>query len=255
MSLLGDPWLDLGLLLLVGFISGVINSMAGGGTFLALPVLVGIGLPTGVANGSLRVGVLAQNISAAVAFHREGIREHRLSLRLAPPMLAGALLGSWLATQISDELFRPIVGVVLLLWAVILIIKPDRFLRPPDQAREPTKLTWLLAGLIGIYGGFLQAGVGFPLIALLSAHLGYDLVRANSVKVMLVLAYTCVALPVFIIAGQVAWAPALVFALTTMIGAWVGARWQMAKGSEIVRWFVLVMVGISGVLMLGSLFG
>lgn len=249
-SLLGDPWLDVALLLAVGLIAGVINTMAGGGALLVLPILIGLGLPAGVANGSSRLAVATQSAAAAVTFHRRGVRAHRLSAQLAGPMIGGALLGSWLATQIDDWLFRMLLGVMLLVWAVILVVQPDRFLRPPEQQREPNATTYLLAIAVGIYGGALQAAVGFLLIAMLSGQLGYDLVRANSVKVSVVLAYTLVALPVFVLADQVAWVPAIVLAIGTIAGAYLGARWQLEKGSAVVRWFVLVMVVISGVAML-----
>jgi uncharacterized membrane protein YfcA len=249
-SLLGDPWLDLILLLVVGAVAGVINAMAGGGSFLVLPVLIGLGLPPGVANGSSRLAVVSQSAAAMATFHRRGVRAHGLSARLAGPMIAGALLGSWLATLLDDALFRPLIGLVLLAWAIILLVKPDRFLRPPDEAREPNKLSYVFAVVVGIYGGFLQAGVGFPLIALLTGQLGYELVRANSVKVTLVFAYTLIVFPVFVFAGQVAWTPAIVLAIGTVVGAWLGARWQLEKGGAVVRWFVLVMVAVSGVAML-----
>lgn len=251
-SLLGNPWLDLGLLLVAGFAAGVINVMAGGGSFLLLPVLVGLGLPVTVANGTMRVGVITQSVAAVATFRRKGVDTNRLSLRLAPAMLLGAGLGSWLATRIDDASFKPVVGAVLIAWAILLLIKPDRFLRPPDHEREPGPGTHVLCGLIGIYGGFLQAGVGFPLLALLSGHLGYDLVRANSSKVTLTLAFTLIALPVFVLADQVAWTPALVLAAATMLGAWVGTRWQLHQGNELVRWFVIATVAVSGAAMLVS---
>jgi uncharacterized membrane protein YfcA len=251
-SLLGNPWLDLGLLLLAGFAAGLLNVMAGGGSFLLLPVLVGLGLPANVANGTMRVGVITQSAAAIMTFRAKGVDTHQLSMRLAPAMLVGALVGSWLATVISNEAFEPAVGAVLIVWAIVLLIKPDRFLRPPDGERSPSPPTHVLCVLIGLYGGFLQAGVGFPLIALLSGHLGYDLVRANSSKVALTLAFTLVALPVFVLADQIAWTPALVLAAGTMFGAWAGVRWQLDKGSELVRWFVIVTVAVSGVAMVIS---
>lgn len=251
-SLLGDPWLDLALLLLAGFAAGLVNVMAGGGSFLLLPLLVGLGLPANVANATMRLGVITQSAAAIVTFRSKGVHTGRLSLRLAPAMLVGALVGSWLATQISDEAFKPVIGGVLIAWAIILLIKPDRFLHPPEHERPPSAITHVLCGLIGLYGGFLQAGVGFPLIALLSGHLGYDLVRANSSKVALTLAFTLIALPVFVLADQIAWTPALVLAATTMLGAWAGVRWQLDKGSDVVRWFVVITVAVSGVAMLVS---
>lgn len=249
-SLLGAVWLDLLLLLVVGVVAGVINSMAGGGSFLILPVLIGLGLPPGVANGTGRLAVLTNSAAAMLTFHRLGVRAHQHSARLSAPMLVGAVLGSWLATRLDDALFRPLIGIVLLAWAVVLLVEPDRFLHPPDETREPNTTSYLLAALIGVYGGFLQAGVGFPLIALLTGQLGYDLVRANSVKVTLTAVYTLGALPVFLFAGQVAWTPAIVLALGTIGGGWLGARWQVEKGSAVVRWFVFVMVAVSGAVML-----
>ena len=254
LSLLGNPWLDLLLLFVAGAAAGVINSMAGGGSFLTIPILIGLGLPPSTANGTIRVSILAQNATLAATFHKNGVRAHCLSLRLAAPILVGALIGSSLATQLDDAVFRPLIGAVLLVWALVLAFKPDRFLHPPDEEREPTALTYGLTLLVGLYGGFLQAGVGFPLIALLSGQLGYDLVRTNSVKASLIFIYTCVALPVFALAGQIAWVPAIVLALGTMLGAWLGARWQLEKGSALVRWFVLAAVVVAGLSMLRGLF-
>lgn len=253
LSLLGNPWLDLLLLWAAGVAAGVINSMAGGGSFLTIPILVGLGLPANVANGTIRVSIFTQNATLAATMHNNGVRAHGLTLRLAGPVLAGALLGSSLATQIDDAVFRPLVGAVLLVWAAVLAFKPDRFLHPPDDEQAPSARTYVLTLLVGIYGGFLQAGVGFPLIALLSGHLGYDLVRTNAIKASLIFIYTCVALPVFAFAGQIAWIPAIVLAVGTMVGAWIGARWQLKKGAKLVRWFVLVAVTVAGLSMLRSL--
>lgn len=259
LSLTGSPGLDVAIVLLVGALAGVINSMAGGGSFLLIPTLVALGLPATTANGTIRVAVLAQSGAAVATFHKREVHDYPLTKRLVAPMIVGALLGSLLATRLDDAVFRPVIGVCLLIWAVILLVQPDRFLNPPEQTREPDARTAALAAAVGLYGGFLQAGVGFPLIALLSVHLGCDLVKSNAIKVALVLGYTLIALPVFAFAGQIAWVPAGVLVIGSMVGAWLGARWQVAKGSSVVRWFVLVMVALGGALMLAplvrSLFG
>ncbi len=254
-SLLGHPALDAALLLLVGCVAGLINVMAGGGSFLLLPVLIGLGLPATVANGTTRLGVITQSATAVATFRRKGVDTSKVSRALTPAMLVGALLGAWLATRIDPDVFEPIIGVVLIAWAIVLLVKPDRFLHPPEHERAPTRTTHVFGLLVGFYGGFLQAGVGFPLIALLSGHLGYDLVRANASKVALTLVFSLATLPIFMSASQVAWAPAIVLAIGTMTGAWLGTRWQLAQGNEFVRRFVLVMVAISGIQMLISTFG
>src|SRR5262249_2716725 len=103
MSLLGNPWLDLALLLAAGVAAGLSNTLAGGGSFLTLPVLIGLGLPAGVANGTTRVSVLAQNAVSTLTFHQNGVRAYGVTAKLVAPVLIGAVLGSWLATQIDDE--------------------------------------------------------------------------------------------------------------------------------------------------------
>ena len=233
-------------------LAGVVNTMAGGGSLLLLPVLVGLGLPPSVANGTLRVGVLVQGVASTWAFRRRGVRERFVVLRLMVPMAVGAAGGTWLATHLSDELLRPVLGGVLALWAVVLVLRPGRFLAPPEQPRAPGVGTHGLAVLVGAYGGFLQAGVGFPLMALLVLGLGYPAVRANAAKVALVLAYTLVSLPMFAFAGQVAWREGVAVAVGSVVGGWLGTHWQLQAGANVVRWFVVVAVALSGAVMLAT---
>ncbi len=245
-----QAWLGLGALVAVGVFAGVINAMAGGGGFITLPLMLALGLPAGVANGTMRVAVLLQSVVSATMFHRKGVREYGVMARLLVPIALGAAFGAWLATIISDELLTPLFGAILVGWAVLLWLRPSSFDERDEEPRKPTALTYGLGMLIGAYGGFMQAGVGFPLLALLVTHLGYAPVKANSIKVLITLGFTIVALPVFAYAGQVAWIHGAALALGTMIGAFIGTRWQLEKGSDVVRYFVLIAVTVSGVTMI-----
>lgn len=250
-TLLGAPeWVGLLVLGLVAAVAGVINTMAGGGSLLTLPVLIALGLPPGMANGTIRVGVLVQNLAATLTFHRRGFRQYRLVLRMLPPMVLGAAAGTALATRLPDDALRIVFGVMLAGWAVVLVLRPGRFLDPPEQPRPAGPLALGLALLIGAYGGFLQAGVGFPMLALFVLYLGHTAVQANAVKVVLVLAYTAVSLPMFAIAGQVAWREGTAMAAGAMFGGWLGTHLQIKGGARLVRWVVVVAVGISGLAML-----
>ncbi len=242
-------WLGLAILVLVSAVAGVINSMAGGGSLLILPILVGLGLPAGVANGTLRVGVLVQSLGATVAFHRRGIREYPLVARLLGPMTAGALGGTWLATQMSDDVLRPLFGALLALWAVVLAFRPGRFLTPGDERRKPGWAAYLGAVAVGVYGGFFQAGVGFPLLALLVGGLGVHAVQANAAKVAFVSLYTVAALPLFAVAGQVRWIEGAALGVGGLVGGWIGTAWQVRSGAGLVRWFLTVAVAASGIAM------
>lgn len=251
-ELMARPGVGLSVLAVAGIFAGVINAMAGGGSFLTIPLLMALGIPAGTTNGTIRVGVLLQNIAATAAFHRKGVREYGTALRYLVPMGVGAAAGSVLASQIDDAVLKPLFGGVFIVWAVILLIKPGRFSEEGRTPREPGPVAYLIALGIGIYGGFIQAGVGFPLIAFLVLYLGFDPVRSNAIKVLLVGMYTLVVIPVFAYTGKVAWLEAGVLAGGTMVGGWLGARWQLRSGAKIVRWFVLVMVTISGVGMVVS---
>ena len=101
---------DLILLIIVGFVAGMVNVVAGGGSLLTLPVLLWLGLPAPVANASNRLGLVMQNVSATTAFHRAGVLPWRPTLVLFAPALPGALLGAYTALDIDEQLFRRIAG-------------------------------------------------------------------------------------------------------------------------------------------------
>lgn len=247
---LADPYVGPTLLVLAGVLAGVLNTLAGGGSFVILPLLIGLGLPPGVANATSRIGVLAHGSAAALTFARNRALHTGLVARMAPPMCVGALLGAWLATRTSDAVLRPVIGGVLVAWALFLVFRPGGMSTPPPEPRPAGTATYALALLIGVYGGFLQAGVGFPLIALFVSHLGHDLLRANAAKVALVFVYTLLVVAVFAAAGQIDWPRAGQLAIGMTFGGWLGARMQIRAGAPLVRWTIVVMVAVSGASLL-----
>ncbi|MCY1054240.1 sulfite exporter TauE/SafE family protein [Nannocystis radixulma] len=249
-DLLADPFVGATLLVLAGVVGGLLNTLAGGGSFVILPLLIGLGLSPGVANATSRIGVLANGSAAALTFARDRALHTGLVARMAGPMCAGALLGAWLATRTSDAVLRPVIGGVLIAWALVLVFRPGRMLTPPPEPRPPGVPAFVFATLIGVYGGFLQAGVGFPLIALFVSHLGHDLLRANAAKVALVFVYTSLVVAVFAAAGQIDWPRAGLLAIGMTFGGWLGARLQIRAGAPLVRWAIVVMVGVSGAALL-----
>jgi uncharacterized protein len=248
--LLDPPWVGLVVLGVAGAIASVINAIAGGGSMLTLPLLVAMGLPPGLANGTNRVGVITQGLASVATFHRRGFRDYRLVARLLLPMMLGAAAGTALATRMDDELLRVVFGATLAAWAVLLVVRPGRFLHAPAEPRRPGVLAYVLSVLIGVYGGFLQVGVGFPLLALLVLYLGHPAVQANAIKLALTLGYTLVSLPMFALAGQVAWREGVVLAVGGWLGGWLGTHVQIRGGANLIRWVVVMAVAASGVAML-----
>jgi len=195
-----------------------------------------------------------QAVASVWTFERDGVRHWGITARLLAPMVLGAVLGAWTATVLDDRVLRPVFGAVLVIWALVLVVQPRSFAAPaPDAAPRSLGIAGAVSAVaIGGYGGVLQAGVGFPLLALLVPGLGYDPVRSNSIKSALVLGFSLPAFAVFAWAGKIAWVPGLVLAAGTTLGGWLGTRWQLRAGAEVVRWFVVVMVAVSGAMMVLS---
>lgn len=219
----------------VGLFAGFLNTVAGGGSLLSLPVLIFLGLDPVVANGTNRVAILFQNVSGVLAFRHEGIFPWRVGLSLAVPAALGSLLGSQIAVSISGALFNRVLAVVML---GVVAYSLWRSRRRHDSGTAPTlegKMRWiapLAFFLVGVYGGFIQAGVGFLILAALAGLCRTDLVHANALKVFVVLVYTTVALAMFVGYGKVAWPVGLSLAAGNALGAFVGARFSLRRGAK-----------------------
>ncbi|HOB99575.1 MAG TPA: sulfite exporter TauE/SafE family protein [Verrucomicrobiota bacterium] len=238
-----------------GFGCGFINTLAGSGSLISLPLLIFLGLPANVANGTNRVAILLQTVVAVDRFRRDKAVDLRRGLLLALPAIAGAVLGAQIAVNLNEDAMETVIGVLMVVMLGVVIVRPRRWLtgRPEMLGRRPGWLQVAVLFLIGIYGGFIQAGVGIFLLAGLVLVSGYELVGANAVKNLIVLAFTAFALVVFIINGQVAWLPGLVLAVGNMLGAWVAARLAVRRGATFVRWILIAVIVVSAVVLLDLL--
>jgi len=236
-----------------GFAAGFINTLAGSGSLITLPLLIFLGLPANVANGTNRVAILLQNVVAVGSFRRQKVLDLRKGLMLALPAVAGGIIGAQIAVNLDEIIIRRTVGVLMVVMFFVVLIKPRRWLEG-KSLESRVKLTFpniLIFFLIGAYGGFIQAGVGIFLLAGLVLSAGYDLVRANAVKLLIVLCFTVFALAIFILNGQVQWETGLVLALGNMSGAWIASKLAVKQGAKFVRWFLLAVLIISGTVLLG----
>jgi len=237
-------------LLVAGLLAGFINTLAGGGSLLTLPALIFAGLPSPIANATNRVGVLLQNVVASVQFYRKKQLDIREALWLGLPALLGAILGTFLAVDIDRVLFDRILGAVLILILITLFLKPSMWI---EQKKRNLPL-WLQVPIffvIGIYGGFIQAGVGFLLILALAGAIGHELVKSNALKVAIVLLFTGVSLLIFALSGKVVWIYGFILSLGNMTGAYFGVRFAVKGGAKQVRWVVVGAVLISSLKLFG----
>lgn len=236
-----------------GFLAGFINTLAGSGSLITLPLLMFLGLPANVANGTNRVAILLQNVVSVSSFKKQKVLDLRGGLMLAVPAVIGAVVGAQIAVNLNEEIMRKIIGALMAVFVVLLLVRPKRWLegRPGITNHRPSLARIVIFFGIGVYGGFIQAGVGIFLLAGLVLGAGYDLVRANAVKVLIVFCYTPLALVVFILEGQVEWIVGLILGVGNMLGAWVAARMAVKRGANFVRWLLIGVVVVSAAALLG----
>lgn len=246
-------WYYIVALLATGIAAGFINTTAGGGSMLTLPLLIFLGLPANVANGTNRIAILLQNVIGVTTFHRKKVLDFRTDYRLAVPAIAGSIAGAFFAVEIHAELLEKFIAGLMVLMLLIVVLKPDVWIKEHAGSVDPkpTILQYFIFFFIGLYGGFIQMGVGFFLLAGLVLGCGHNLVKANAVKVFIVLIYTLFTLGIFIFHGQVNWIAGLILAAGNMAGAWLGAHFAIKGGAKYVR-YVLILALIIVIL---NLFG
>ena len=240
------------LLIPAGFIAGVVNTIAGGGSFLTLPALMFLcGLDPQMANGTNRVAILFSTVTASAAFHKHGHIDPKLAIRLTLLTLFGVPVGAWLAIYLPADAFEQIFGAIFLAMAVLLLCKPKLL---TDASHQPPKTLvgeFALFFGIGIYVGFIQAGMGILLLLGISLFHSRDLVSANGVKNVIGFVLTVVALTVFVYYQQVAWIPGLIMALGNLLGGYVGAKLAIQKGRQLIFTFLIVVMVATGAKLLG----
>ena len=232
------------LLISVGVIAGGLNTIAGGGSMLTLPLLIFMGLPSAEANASNRVAIIFQNIFAVKGFQSKGVSVFPYAIWAALSACIGAVFGAIIAANIEDAVFNKILAIIMVLVGLSTILKP-LFSKKNAEELFSKKKNVISIGLfffIGIYGGFIQAGVGFLIIATLSIVHGIGMARLNSIKVFVALAYTVIAIGVFIYEDLIRWEYGLVLAIGNALGGWFVSRWSVSIPDNYVRAFLLVTI-------------
>ncbi|MBN1409049.1 MAG: sulfite exporter TauE/SafE family protein [Calditrichaceae bacterium] len=222
------------LLLGVGVIAGLINIGAGGGSSLTLPALIFLGLDSAVANGTNRIALIIQNIFAITGFHQEKQNEFKQSFKYALFTLPGALAGAVLAVRLSDVWFQRILAVIMVLIVLTLFLPGTKDRIMAIEGKNSWLVYLALLGA-GFYGGFIQVGVGFILMAILFHLAGLTLIKVNVHKVFIILLYTIPALAIFIYTDNVHWQYGLILAVGNGIGGWISARVSVKKGESYIR--------------------
>lgn len=209
--------------------------MAGGGSILVVPVMVFMGLPGPVANGTNRIGIIAQNISSVWGFFRKGYSDFRLSASLAACASVGAFFGAQVGVKLDGVWFERVVALIMLGMLVVMMTGVGQKPAPAGGKAKNLVLGHILFVAAGFYGGFIQIGVGLIQLPILNRVMGLDLVRSNMHKVFIALVFSCVSLAVFAAQVDIAWGVGLVLAAGYAVGGWLGANAAIAKGEGLIR--------------------
>jgi len=244
-----NPIVEIIVLVGIGFIAGAINTLAGGGSLLTLPILIFLGLPPNIANGTNRIAILFQNVFTTAGFKSKGIKTFPFSIYVGISALLGSIVGAQIAIDIKGETFNRILAVIMVIVVLYMVLSSKKRLSETIEKTNGKHL-WVsivLFFFVGIYGGFIQAGVGFIILLVLSSVNNFSLVKSNAIKVMVVLIYTCSAVLIFALNDKINWKIGLTLAIGNSIGGWLASRWSVKKGDHLVRKFLIVMVVIMAI--------
>ncbi len=246
------------IILLTGILAGFLNTVGGGGSMITMPMLIFLGLPSAVANGTNRVALMVEELVAIINFRHKGFFYPKLSILLSVPAVLGSVVGAKFAIDLSDDLFNKILAAVMLMALILITLRPEKYFLKSAKEQEEEDLgigrsiaAVIVFFLVGFYGGFIQVGVGFVVIGLLALITGMSLVKINSLKVFIMGMYLLASLLVFIVNGKINWLIGLTLAVGNGIGAYLGSNFAVAKGDKWIRAVLVLVVLLMSAKLLG----
>lgn len=216
--------------------------MAGGGSTITLPMLLFMGLDAPTANGTNRIGILTQTASAVFSFKKRDHFDYKLSLKLSIFTLPGAILGSIYATKIDDLTFNILLVIVMIGIVINMLIPKKKKLNTIEKVKNMPFIIYPLMIGVGFYGGFVQVGVGFILMSILTHILNLKLVKVNMHKVFIVAIYTIPALLIFIISDNILYVHGIILAIGTAVGAWWSVKVSIKRGDRIIKIVLIIAI-------------
>jgi hypothetical protein len=246
---------QIGLILITGIAAGFLNTIGGGGSLLTMPMLIFLGLPAATANGTNRIALIVQNTVGVINFRHKGFFYPKLSIMLGIPAMIGSIIGARAAVSISGELFEKILAVVMVIVLIIILARPERkFIKEIDSENlSPLRLIIAMFAFfgVGLYGGFIQAGVGFIIIVALTLITGLSLVKVNCLKVFIILIYTIASFIIFLINGRINFILGFTLAIGNALGAYLGSNFAVSKGDKWIRVFLIIAILTMAAKLLG----
>ncbi len=244
-------YLNYVLVFATGVLVGFINTLAGSGSLLTLPLLIWLGLDPLTANGTNRIAIFMQGVTGVVAFQRRKQFHYRTDLRYIVPAVVGSIPGAMIAADLDPSAMQRVIALVMLAMLIMMVINPQKRLTGMRVAfKGKTIVLVVVFFFIGMYGGFIQAGVGIFILAGLSLLDNMDLLRANAVKVLITLIFTIAVIPVFILNGQVNWFYGILLGAGSVAGTLISVGMAVKKGSPFLKGVLYTVIVITALYML-----
>ena len=237
--------------MLASVLAGFINTLAGSGSLIMLPLLIWLGLPPVVANGTNRIAVVFQSATGLITFLKKSSIRLQNPTWVVVPSLSGALLGAYIATQVSNEFFKEFLGVLMFVMLFLILLKPEKWLKEKFSENFNEKKWYNLLGLfvVGIYGGFVQAGVGIFLLIILVMGIEKPMKIANAYKLIIVALYALPVLLVFLWSGQANLKWGLFTAVGQSLGAFFAAHFAAKHPqADRISYYLLIVVILASIL-------
>ena len=232
------------IIIIAGILVGFINTLSGGGSVISLSLLILLGLPANIANGTNRISIFFQTLSSVGSFTRQKMFTSMKPIWLSIPATIGAVIGALLAVDVSEKIIEISMTIAMVIMVFFLFYKPDKWLKGNTHLLAGKIKWWQMVIFFGVgfYGGFIQVGIGYFLLMSLVLGVGYDLVQANAVKNLIVFFYAIFALLVFIINGQVNYLYGIILSAGSIVGALIASYLAVKKGAGFIRIVIILSV-------------
>jgi len=237
-------WEVISILIAAGILVGIINTLAGNGTVITYTLFLLMGFDTYIANGTPRLGVVMQTLSASFIFFKKKILNIRKGILLSIPVVIGSIGGAHIAATMNETALHYSIAVLMLIMLIFVLYKPSRWLKGKEkiQTKGITLKEIIIYFLIGIYGGFIHIGVGILLLAALVLVSGYNLLHANALKVFIVFIYSPFALIVFMLNDQVNYPIGLIAAAGNLLGGFIASYMAVSWEAKFLQWVLVIVI-------------
>lgn len=237
------------LVMSIGVFTGFLNTLAGSGSLITLPLLIFLGLDANTANGTNRLALIMQTFTSVFTYKKENLIKRDETIRFGIPAIIGSVIGAGLAVMTKPIVLNYIIAVLLIAMVILLAFNPQRWIkeRKIEFTKRRKAIEFLVFGAIGIYGGYIQASSGFFWLAALVLISGLDLFRANIYKNLIILMYIPFSFVVFAISGQVNYFWGVLLGAGSVVGAYIGAKTSIKRGANLIRYLLLLAVLASAI--------